>query len=372
PVIVISDKATINPASQTTQNFTNPVSYTVTAEDNSTALYTSTITKNTGNTNENTDCNTATGITKIICLTDAFKSTLSASQISTVQLEYNATNAAKWSNLPNGLYNGRLGIRLGDLNSTQLSSAKALIKEVTGSITNEGFDEIQQLWAADDYLGANGGGSTYSAGQFFIAFLGTPSTTGIWELQTGGHHLAVANTYKNGELTGATPSFRAVEPFAPFGDKSYAPILQERDALAAILSSLSTSELASAKLSSTFTDILLGPGKDKQFPSTKVGLKVNTLNNTQKNTILNAIKTYVYDVNDTQASVILAKYERELDETFIAYSGNASLTIQNDYIRIDGPSVWIEYSVQGGIVIRGTPHPHSIWRDHLTDYGANF
>lgn len=43
PSIVISDDATITPASGVTQNFTNPLEYTVTAEDSSTRVYTVTI-----------------------------------------------------------------------------------------------------------------------------------------------------------------------------------------------------------------------------------------------------------------------------------------------------------------------------------------
>ncbi|OIP02890.1 MAG: hypothetical protein AUJ97_05445 [Bacteroidetes bacterium CG2_30_32_10] len=42
--IGISDKATINPASGVAQNFTNPINYTVTAEDGSTVVYTATVT----------------------------------------------------------------------------------------------------------------------------------------------------------------------------------------------------------------------------------------------------------------------------------------------------------------------------------------
>ena len=43
PVINVSSKATVNPASGVTQNFTEPVIYTVTAEDGSTAQYTITV-----------------------------------------------------------------------------------------------------------------------------------------------------------------------------------------------------------------------------------------------------------------------------------------------------------------------------------------
>ncbi len=35
-------------------------------------------------------------------------------------------------------------------------------------------------------------------------------------------------------------------------------------------------------------------------------------------------------------------------------------------MRIDGPRVWIEFATQG------SDHYHTIWRDRLTDYGAEF
>ncbi len=85
---------------------------------------------------------------------------------------------------------------------------------------------------------------------------------------------------------------------------------------------------------------------------------------------MKAIKTYVEDLYSLSAKTIMTKYENELDATYIAYSGSTNLTTQNDYIHIDGPSVWIEYSCQRGIVQSPT-HPHSVWRDKLTDYGGN-
>jgi hypothetical protein len=48
PSIVISEKATVSPASGVAQNFTNPVTYTVTAEDGSAANYIVTVTGGTG------------------------------------------------------------------------------------------------------------------------------------------------------------------------------------------------------------------------------------------------------------------------------------------------------------------------------------
>jgi hypothetical protein len=185
-----------------------------------------------------------------------------------------------------------------------------------------------------------------------------------------GHHKTVANTYTNGTLVSATPHFAAVEPLTfTSGSISYSPITQEKDAFVAILNSLSTSQLAACKSSSTFSDLLLGPSANWQFPTTHTGLQCNSLSSDQKTLVINAIKTYVNDISDTEAATILATYTAELDNTYLLYSGTSAMNTKNDYFRIDGPRVWIEFSVQGGIVLSGV-HYHSVWRDRTSDYAG--
>jgi hypothetical protein len=318
---------------------------------------------------------TATGVAKIVCLADAFKAQLDGTQVSTLQRTYSTTDAKKWSNLPQGLVqssNKRVGLSFGTMTSIQVQYAKALIKEVSGTTANEGWDEIQQLLNADEYLNANGGGSTYGAANYYIAFLGTPATTGTFEIQFGGHHLAFANTYKDGVLTGATPSFRGVEPYSTFtwNGTGNQPLQQEAAAFSALLTGLSSANQTAAKLSQTYSDIVVGPQQDGNFPTTAVGVKGSSLSSSEKALVLAAMKTYVYDTADADAATILAKYTSELDNTYVAYSGTTAMTTRNDYVRLDGPSVWIEYSCQNGIVLSGT-HPHSVWRDKTKDYGGN-
>ncbi len=315
------------------------------------------------------DCSTLSGVEKIVCLADAFKATLSSSQVSTVQLSYTFSNIKTWSNLPAAM-SARLGIKLGSLSSTQLAAANAIIQEISGTTANEGWDEVEQLLLADDYLLANGGGSTYGAGNYYLAFFGTPATTGTFEIMMTGHHKTVANTYKNNAMIGATPHFAAIEPvsFTTSG-VTYAPISQERDAFVALLAALSDTEKATAKSSSTFSDILLPPGKEWQFPTTYSGLQCSGLTSNQKALVLEVIKTYVNDVDDTNAATILATYTAELDNTYITYSGTTAVNTKNDYFRIDGPHVWIEFSVPNGVILSGV-HFHSIWRDRVTDYGG--
>lgn len=309
---------------------------------------------------------------KVVCVAEAFMASLSSAQKASLVLSYSKANAVKWSNLPCGS-NCRNGLQLSTLTTEQLALAKAVVKTAMGTVDNEGYSEAMQILAADDVLKSAGGGAGgYSSGIYFIAFLGTPSTTGTWQLQFGGHHLAVNTTYEAGEVVSATPLFEGVEPKSwTSNGTTYAPLAQEHDAMAAMLASLSTTQLASAKISSTFSDVVLGSNKDGQFPATKVGLAVSSLSDTQKGLVLEAMKPWVRDANDVTAASLLSIYQNELNSTYIAFSGNASLSNNADYVRIDGPSAWIEFVCQSGVVMSGV-HYHSVWRDRQRDYGANF
>jgi hypothetical protein len=86
--------------------------------------------------------------------------------------------------------------------------------------------------------------------------------------------------------------------------------------------------------------------------------------------VLNVIKTYTNDIDDNDAAAFLETYTSELDNTYILYSGTTSMNTKNDYFRIDGPHVWIEFVVAGGVVFPSGIHFHSIWRDRSTDYAG--
>lgn len=320
-----------------------------------------------------TDCSAAANTTaRVVCLAEAFESTLSSSQLSSLVTSYSSTYAIKWSNLPCGS-SCRNGLQYSSLSSTQLAAAKAVVAAASGTAANEGYDEITQIIAADDVLNAASSSSSYGSGIYFIAFVGTPSTTGTWQLQFGGHHLAVNITFSGGAVTGATPRFEGIEPKSwTSNGTTYAPIAQEQAAMLAMLSSLSSSQLASALLTTKFSDVLLGPNEDGQFPATKVGLAVSSLSTTQQALVLAAMQPWVNDADSATAASLLSTYSSELSSTYIAYSGNATLASDADYVRIDGPSVWIEFVCQTGVVYPSQIHYHSVYRDHKRDYGNSF
>lgn len=322
-------------------------------------------------------------IAQLVADAQAFYNSLSSSQQTTLQKTYTTTLARKWSNLPCGS-NCRNGIQLGSLTAAQLALAHQVISDVLGTSATNGFQEYSDITLAEDALIAAGANSNqYNSGLRWLAFLNAPSTTGAWMLQFGGHHYAANIAFNNGHVIGATPLFVALEPTTfTLNGTTYGPMEDERNALRAMLAALSASELTTAKLSTTFSDCLMSPGESNgntnTFPANKQGIAVSSLTAAQKALVLAAIENYVSDLEASTAAAIMETYTSEIDQTYIAYTGNGTsgnptsfLATNSNYARIDGPTVWIEFACQNGIVIQNQIHYHSVWRDHVHDYGVD-
>lgn len=312
------------------------------------------------------------GYARLLCLADGLKASLPGEVLAELQRDYSVEEAKLWSNFPPMGFSGRVGPTLGAFAEAQLGYVKALLQTAMGQAAHEGYDELEELLNIDDYLIAETGEAGFSSSNFQIAFLGTPSDRGTWELQFGGHHTAVSNTYTDGVLVATTPSFRGAEPFGPveMNGRVNDPMTQEWEALRAMLAALSEAELAGAKLAQSYSGVVVGPQKDDNFPTEKEGLAIAGLSADQKALVLAAVETYVRDVTPVAADEIMATYAAQLDDTYIGWSGASDLDSAGAYVRLDGPQLWLEFSMQPG---RSTPgiHPHSIWRDRKDDYAGN-
>jgi Protein of unknown function (DUF3500) len=325
-----------------------------------------------------TSCTGTTGVAKIVCLANAFLATLSTTQQATVVQTLDLAHAKLWSNLPCGV-SCRDGIAFSTLSTTQLAAALAVIQAATGTTTDDGYDEFYKINETDSLLGTVAG-SGYSKGNYIICFLGTPSTTGKWMLQFGGHHYAGNITYNAGAVVSITPSHQGVEPksWTTAGGALITPLASEETGMADMLASFTSTELAGAKISGTFSDVTMVPGSTTNtFPSTKVGIKVSTLSTAAQAKVLAAMMPWVNDLDAASAAAFTTLYTNELANTYVAYasntsgvSGNASsfFTTNTDYVRIDGPSVWIEFICQTGVVYPSQIHYHTVYRDHSRDY----
>jgi hypothetical protein len=258
------------------------------------------------------------------------------------------------------------------------------------ALGEEGFSRYQEVRAADDAFakgrggqgpggpvqkkaggaiqkkgGGPGGGFNFGSENYMIAFLGKPSKTAPWILQLGGHHLAI-NIYYKGKTGAATPYHVAAQPTVWKDDqgKTHDPLAPMRDSLHGLLVSLTPEQAKRAKLDARFNDVYVGPGKDGKFPAKSEGVPVAELSDASKEFVKKAIAAWTGD--SPQGLEYLKLYEAELDKIKVSYSGTTEVGERGDYVRIDGPRVWIEFATQG------SDHYHTIWRDRLTDYGAEF
>ena len=324
---------------------------------------------------------TPTPGTSIVDLANAYIATLSTAQQTATVVSNNAVSAEKWSNLPatptsSGTTSLRNGVAYSTLTATQKAAWVALVQAALSANGSNAYTQLTGIRAADSYLGTNLNANGYSGDYEYVGIVGTPSTTGGWMLQVGGHHNAHNYYFTGTTLNTTTPYHIGVEPTSfTYSGAAYTPLGDQKTAVTNLLSSFSTTQLASAKLSGSFGDLFLGAGQDARsnFPTgtTGRGILTSSLTTAQQALVKSAINAWVK--NSPLSSTYTSVYEAELASTYVGYAGNGSapgtvFTAQGDYLRIDGPHVWIEFVCQNGIVVQGQIHYHTIWRDRTSDY----
>jgi hypothetical protein len=296
----------------------------------------------------------------IVTATNAFLATLSATEMTAVQFDWsNTAQKTRWSNLPQGLYT-RAGLMWGDLSTTTQNAWLAVMQ---ATLSPEGYQRVRQEWRADDELSGSGYGQEY----YWIAIIGTPSTTTPWQWQWGGHHVTVNATVSGTEVA-LYPSFIGAQP-ASYTDTgaTVQPLGDIWSEAYAVVNSLTTAQKSQAVLGSSYIDLLYGPGQDSRAPVYD-GIPGSALTAAQKTQLLTLISEYGNLVNAEDAASRLAEIEATLDQTYFAWYGPTTDT-GNAYFRVTGPRVIIEYSPQslGGTAAN---HIHGIYRDPENDYGA--
>lgn len=322
------------------------------------------------------DTNTAS----VVKAANDFAATLSATQLTALNVTYSLAKARQWSNLPAAMV-PRNGVAYASLSAAQQTAAKALLDTALSATGSKLHADIR---IADNQLLTLGASSSqYGDGNYYIAFLGTPSTSTKWILQITGHHLTYNLAY-NSVYRSPTPQFVAVEPNLAFtyNGVSYDPLAAQRTAIGNLGTALAA--YPAAKLTGTYDDVLFGAngtgGIDGTMPkayptgSSNRGVLFSALSVADQALVKAAVLSYVNTQATEVANELTAAYfsDAALAQTYVAYATGTSVATRGNYFRIDGPRVWIEWTVQGGIIVRNDIHPHSIWRDKVADYGGDF
>jgi hypothetical protein len=304
---------------------------------------------------------------KVVAAAEAFLATLDDTQRAKVQFEFsNAAQRANWSNFPTGIYQ-RAGLRMGDLSQAQQDAAMAV---VAATLSQRGYQHVVDQVEGDEVLKTSDGGGgnlIFGKAEYYISFLGKPSSSTIWTWQFGGHHLAINATIAGKEITLA-PSLTGGQP-AQFqqNGQTVRTIGEDIDAAFKFVNALDAAQQKKAVIGTAFTELALGPGADGKVTQPE-GIKGSDLNADQQALLLDVIHQRVNLLNDEDTAGQMAKIKAALADTYFAWSGPTTAG-SAAYYRVQGPTMIIEFSPQsmGGDAMN---HIHAMLRDPSNDYGA--
>jgi Protein of unknown function (DUF3500) len=350
--------------------------------------------KKTATTSSVPPANPTDATAKTVAAANAFLATLDDAGRGKASFPFDSELKKRWSNFPVGIYQ-RHGLRMGDLNTAQRDAVFALLGV---ALSTRGLQKVKEIMEGDEVLknsdegrlgpggppggmppgGARpqgeppGGGMDPGFGRdnYYLALFGTPSLAQPWMLQFGGHHLAINLTIV-GQSNVLTPSLPAAQPaIYKLTSETIRPLGRENDKGFALIHSLDATQQKQAILSYQVNDLVLGAGQDGKMVQPE-GIKVSALSAAQLEKLWDVVNEWVGILNDEQAAVKMAEVKANLAETWFAWSGPTT-NGSPAYFRIQGPTLWIEYSPQR---LRGNAgldinHVHTIYRDPTNDYGA--
>jgi Protein of unknown function (DUF3500) len=302
---------------------------------------------------------------KAVAAANAFLETLDATQRGKVLFNFDdATQKTKWSNFPTGIFQ-RNGLKLGELSSTQQAALFTMLGSV---LSARGLQQISEVIDGDEVLKTSGGGNLiFGRAEYYVSFLGVPSSTNAWILQFGGHHMAINATVAGANIA-LTPSLTGGQPTSyTLNGKTAQPIIAEVEAGFKLVNALDAAQQKKAILRSNFIDLVLGPGQDGKTLQSE-GLPAAEMTEAQKTLLLELISTRVGILNDDDTATEMTAIKANLEKTYFAWAGPTA-TGSAAYFRVTGPTILIEYSPQsmGG---NASNHVHSMLRDPTNDYGA--
>jgi hypothetical protein len=312
--------------------------------------------------------------TRIVASAQAVLAALDNSGRAKVQFRLDdATQKTRWSNLPTGIFR-REGLRLADVAAPQRAAVMTLLET---ALSKSGYQKVRDIMRGDEVLRQTGGGRgrggpgggasgpAFGEGEYYLAFLGTPSTTAPWMMQFGGHHLAI-NLTLGGSQASMTPSLPAAQPASfTIEGRTVRPLGAENDKGFALINALDNAQRSQAVLTYRVADLVLGPGQDGKTIQPE-GIRAASLNPSQQTMLLDLIREWAGIMNEAFAEPRMADIKANLPQTYFAWSGPTT-NPSAAYFRIQGPTLVIEYAPQGGV-----DHIHTIYRDPTNDYGAKF
>src|SRR2546427_6791439 len=239
---------------------------------------------------------------RIVAAAQAFLTSLDDAGRAKVQFGFDdGAQKTRWSNLPSPMFE-RKGIRIGDLTPTQRAAETTLLQ---AALSADGYRKVTEIMRGDEVLrtnqsgggprggapgpGGRGRGPAFGQDEYYLAFLGTPSTTAPWMLQYGGHHLAI-NLTLSGSQASMTPSLPATQPATfTIEGREIRPLGRENDKAFALINALNDDQRKQAILGSRVADLVLGPGQDGRTIQPE-GIRASALTAAQQTMLVELVR----------------------------------------------------------------------------------
>ena len=116
----------------------------------------------------------------IVAATKKFLATLDDAQRGKVVFDFkDEAQRKRWSNLPTAIFK-RQGLRMGDLAKPQRDAVLAVL---AAALSPQGYEKVLQIVEADEVLRKSSGQTIFGQEEYYVSFLGQPSTTEPWMIQ---------------------------------------------------------------------------------------------------------------------------------------------------------------------------------------------
>jgi hypothetical protein len=313
---------------------------------------------------------------RAVAAADAFLATLDPGQRTKANIGLNAKTRTVWSNLPSGITmqvgaTERNGLKIGDMTPAQETAALAL---VASTLSREGYQKVMEIVDADQVLETRsaptrkpGSQIVFGRAEYYVAILGKPSTTDLWMMQFGGHHLAV-NVTSAGRQNVLTPTHTGAQPATYTLDgRTIRPLGDENDTAFGLINALTAEQQKQAILGVEVRNLVLGPGTDGKMIAPE-GVRAAAFTPAQRAMLVDLVREWVGILGDEAATAKMKEVDSGLADTYFAWAGPTS-NGRGAYFRIQGPAVFIEYAPQGAGE-NNIDHIHTIYRDPTNDYAV--
>lgn len=293
---------------------------------------------------------------------NAWLASLSESQRAHAEFNFTDSEREDWHYIPRE----RNGLSIKAMSEEQRRLAHAMLMT---SLSETGYAKATNIMSLETVLGVIENNPTHrDPEKYYFSIFGTPGPGQVWGWRLEGHHLSFNFTIPGDDTAPAvTPSFMGTNPaIVRDGPRKGLQVLKNEEEFGrSLVKSLSEKQLKSALIMKKApADVINVPGRNDTKPA---GVPWADLNATQRETLLNIVREYLYRYRTDLADVEMKRVQDHgLENLYFAWAGPLEPGAPH-YYRVQGGNFVLEYDNTQN----GANHAHALWRDFDRDFGSD-